>query len=221
MAVEGGEEQHDQGTPPRRPPGRPGLRISMSMSKLNSKRPNFLTDEHRQGDTSPQALGLPRFPPHMSADLHGDDPVRSSINSAMTCSSVEQTSGTERSSVMTKSSSVTDLSPDTPDGPYAPYEKDGGMSVEDAIAMYLDGFSDVPEEDIDEPERPDFIFKDGPDRASDLMEPNDGVDRPEVLTEDELDTASDPTEPDEETRRHSESLIEAMSTSMGRLNGDS
>lgn len=58
-------------------------------------------------------------------------------------SSIEQASGTERSSVLTKSSSITDLSPDTPDGPC---EKDGGMSVEDAISMYLDGFSDVTEE---------------------------------------------------------------------------
>lgn len=58
-------------------------------------------------------------------------------------SSIEQTSGTERSSVLTKSSSITDLSPDTPD---APYGMDEGMSVEDAISMYLDGFSDVAEE---------------------------------------------------------------------------
>ncbi|THC95286.1 hypothetical protein EYZ11_005241 [Aspergillus tanneri] len=58
-------------------------------------------------------------------------------------SSIEHASGTERSSVLTKSSSITDLSPDTPDGPYG---KDGDMSVEDAISMYLDGFSDVTEE---------------------------------------------------------------------------
>lgn len=57
-------------------------------------------------------------------------------------SSIEQNSGTERSSVLTKSSSITDLSPDTPDAPYL----DEGMSVEDAISMYLDGFSDVTEE---------------------------------------------------------------------------
>lgn len=57
-------------------------------------------------------------------------------------SSIEQNSGTSRSSVLTKSSSITDLSPDTPDAPYM----DGDMSVEDAISMYLDGFSDVTEE---------------------------------------------------------------------------
>lgn len=84
------------------------------------------------------------MPPGSYADAHGDDALRSSINSAMTSrSSIEQASGTERSSVLTKSSSITDLSPDTPDGPC---EKDGGMSVEDAISMYLDGFSDVTEE---------------------------------------------------------------------------
>lgn len=73
-----------------------------------------------------------------------DDATRSSVNSNFTSrSSIEQASGTERSSVLTKSSSVTDLSPDTPN---APYGMDGGMSVEDAISMYLDGFSDVTEE---------------------------------------------------------------------------
>lgn len=54
---------------------------------------------------------------------------------------MEQTSGTERSSVLTKTSSVTDSSPETPD---VPYEDDGGMSVDDAIAMYLEGFTDDP-----------------------------------------------------------------------------
>jgi hypothetical protein len=73
-----------------------------------------------------------------------ENPPRPSVNSSETWrSSIEQQSGTERSSVLTKSSSITDLSPDTPD---APYGMDNGMSVEDAISMYLDGFSDVTEE---------------------------------------------------------------------------
>ncbi|PWY92050.1 GTPase activating protein [Aspergillus heteromorphus CBS 117.55] len=131
--------------PPRRiPPGAPGLRISMSTSKLHNRRPRPPRSRERQPDDL-YGLALPRAPPPGSyADGHGEDELRSSVNSAMTSrSSIEHASGTERSSVLTKSSSITDMSPDTPDGPF---EKDGGMSVEDAISMYLDGFSDVTEE---------------------------------------------------------------------------
>lgn len=103
-------------------------------------------------DTSPQGLGLSRLPPHVSPD---DDPTRTSVNSAMTSSSsVEHASGTERSSIMTKTSSMTDLSPDAQD---EQQEKDDGMSVEDAIDMYMDdGIGDVPEEEEEEePQTPD------------------------------------------------------------------
>lgn len=129
----------------------------MSTSRVNNPKRNKgrqsreqrrPTKEHHPSVTGPQALGPPRVTPSSgSLDAHGgnDATLRSSVNSAMTSrSSIEHASGTERSSVLTKSSSITDLSPDTPDDP----EKDGGggMSVEDAISMYLDGFSDVTEE---------------------------------------------------------------------------
>ncbi|EHA23199.1 hypothetical protein ASPNIDRAFT_52348 [Aspergillus niger ATCC 1015] len=116
----------------------------MSTSKLHSRRQRPPRSRERYPDDA-YGLALPRVvPPGSYADTHGEDALRSSVNSAMTSrSSIEQASGTERSSVLTKSSSITDLSPDTPDGPC---EKDGGMSVEDAISMYLDGFSDVTEE---------------------------------------------------------------------------
>ncbi|KAJ6166879.1 hypothetical protein N7470_002326 [Penicillium chermesinum] len=124
------------------PPARGGLRISMSTSKLNGRRQRPEESPDRLQDPSTHGLPLPRFPSNGAAD---DNSLRTSVNSIMTSrSSVEQTSGTERSSVLTKSSSITDLSPDTP---YAPYSlPDGEMSVEDAISMYLDGFSDVTEE---------------------------------------------------------------------------
>ncbi|KAH1465329.1 hypothetical protein KXX58_005975 [Aspergillus fumigatus] len=127
------------------PPGRPGLRISMSTSRMYSSRPRGPPPRERYPNESPsRGLALPRYTPNGPSDVYSDEALRSSVNSAMTSrSSIEQASGTERSSVLTKSSSITDLSPDTPDGPY---EKDGGMSVEDAISMYLDGFSDVTEE---------------------------------------------------------------------------
>lgn len=123
-------------------PGRPPLRTSMSTPQLNSRRPSHYKPYHPyQSDTSPRGLALPRFPQSPSG-LRASDKGRSSAQSALTsCSSIEQTSGTERSSVLTKASSITDSSPETPD---IPYGNDGGMSVDDAIAMYLDGFTDDP-----------------------------------------------------------------------------
>ncbi|OOQ82919.1 putative GTPase activating protein (Gyp3) [Penicillium brasilianum] len=123
------------------PPARGGLRISMSTSRLPNRRPRPHVSPDRSQDAVTHGLPLPRFPSKGPTD---ENTLRTSFNSAMTSrSSIEQHSGTERSSVLTKSSSITDLSPDTPD---APYGMDSGMSVEDAISMYLDGFSDVAEE---------------------------------------------------------------------------
>ncbi|KKK12139.1 hypothetical protein AOCH_000696 [Aspergillus ochraceoroseus] len=129
--------------------------MPMSASRLNHKRSKGYRPQERRAHTpSPHGLTLPRNPYNhhtRPSDPYREDALRSSMNSAMTSrSSIEQASGTERSSVLTKSSSITDLSPDTPDGSY---EKDEGMSVEDAISMYLDGFSDVTEE----PASPDLL----------------------------------------------------------------
>jgi hypothetical protein len=67
--------------------------------------------------------------------------VRASFRSALTTnSSFLGTSGTERSSVMTKSSSATSI-----------FGRDEGMSVDDAIGMYESGFVDSGAEDNDEP----------------------------------------------------------------------
>lgn len=124
------------------PPARGALRTSMSTSKLNGRQKRLDESPDRLQELSAQSLPLPRFPSNGAAD---DNSLRTSVNSNMTSrSSIEQNSGTERSSVLTKSSSITDLSPDTPNAPYS--LPDGGMSVEDAISMYLDGFSDVTEE---------------------------------------------------------------------------
>lgn len=135
-----GDNDFDKHTQRKAPPARGGLRISMSTSRLHSRRPKLQeSPDHRQ-ELNPHDLPLPRFPSSGPAD---ESTLRTSLNSTLTSrSSVEQNSGTERSSVLTKSSSITDLSPDTPDAPLM----DGGMSVEDAISMYLDGFSDVTEE---------------------------------------------------------------------------
>ncbi|KAF4626491.1 hypothetical protein G7Y89_g11668 [Cudoniella acicularis] len=61
-----------------------------------------------------------------------DEEVRASFRSALTTnSSFLGTSGTERSSIMTKSSSATSI-----------FGRDEGMSVDDAIGMYEGGFQD-------------------------------------------------------------------------------
>lgn len=70
--------------------------------------------------------------------------VRTSFRSALTTnSSLVGTSGTERSSVMTKSSSATSI-----------FGRDEGMSVDDAIGMYESGFQDSGTEDNYGPPRP-------------------------------------------------------------------
>ncbi|KAI9644790.1 hypothetical protein NHQ30_006817 [Ciborinia camelliae] len=83
-----------------------------------------------------------RDPPIRPANFD-DDEVRASFRSALTTnSSYFGTSGTERSSVMTKSSSRTSFFGG----------KDEGMSVDDAIGMYEYGFMDsgVEDNDLDE-----------------------------------------------------------------------
>ncbi|PGH04865.1 hypothetical protein AJ79_06950 [Helicocarpus griseus UAMH5409] len=124
----------------RRPPPqsrnpRMGLKPTASTTDIRTRHHSPFRLDQIPTASSP---ALPRFPHHHhSPELHIDNEVRSSSQSAMTGSSVERTSGTERSSVGTKNSSLTDLSPDASD-------IDGGMSVDDAISMYLNGFSDDP-----------------------------------------------------------------------------
>jgi TBC1 domain family member 6 len=146
-------------TVPRMRSGRPGLRISMSTSSLYGRRRSPLPDRQadmafssrrsplpdRQADMAFGSRPLPRFPPRVTPDLlQYSDPLRSSQNSGQTSfSSFEQMSGTERSSILTKSSSITDMSPDTPNGYFG---EEDDMTVEDAIGMYLDDIVDLPEE---------------------------------------------------------------------------
>ncbi|KAL2863669.1 plasma-membrane choline transporter-domain-containing protein [Aspergillus lucknowensis] len=152
-----------------------GSPLFISTSRLHSKcsRPRL------RHTPSSQGLSLPRGP-YSTRDPYGEDALRSSVNSAMTSrSSIEHASGTERSSVLTKSSSITDLSPDTPDDSY---EKDEGMSVEDAISMYLDGFNLLADSKLNElnPTPPAELLLDhgyppeyaaGPDSPSDIRQP--------------------------------------------------
>lgn len=113
---------------------RSGLRISMSTTMLRSRR------RSPHAEPFPAEVGsigraLRRFPPQVASDFQDSGPLRSSQTSGQTYSSYDLTSGTERSSVLTKSSSLTDLSPDTPDPLYG---QDDDISVEDVLGMYFD-----------------------------------------------------------------------------------
>ncbi|EEH44522.1 uncharacterized protein PADG_00811 [Paracoccidioides brasiliensis Pb18] len=110
-----------------------GLKPSASTIDMRTRQHSQFRLDKLSSSSSP---AMPRFPHHYhSPELHIDCEVRSSSQSALTSSSIDPTSSTERSSIVTKNSSVTDLSPDELD-------MDGGMSVDDAISMYLDGFTD-------------------------------------------------------------------------------
>lgn len=123
-------------------PAQGGLRMSVSMSKIRSKAQSPLLVQRQRTEHQYHNPNFPRLSPHMSADLQDNEILRSSLNSGITSgSSIEHASGTERSSsVWTKHSSITDLSPD------GLSETDEGMSVEDAIAMYLDESNDMSED---------------------------------------------------------------------------
>lgn len=128
--------------PTRKPPPPRPLKSSVSASRLNNRPPRS-PYFHERRPIDP-ANGLVPYATPNASDVSRGGSLRISDNSVLTSrSSFEHASGTERSSVLTKGSSITDFSPDTPDGPYG---VDEGMSVEDAISMYLDGFSDVTEE---------------------------------------------------------------------------
>jgi hypothetical protein len=77
-----------------------------------------------------------------SRPFEGDEVLRASLRSALTTgSSYVGTSGTERSSVLTKSSSRTSM-----------FGRDEGMTVDDFLGMYEEGFTDSGVEDNDDDE---------------------------------------------------------------------
>ncbi|TAQ87028.1 hypothetical protein B7494_g4656 [Chlorociboria aeruginascens] len=134
---------------------------------IYSKQRNLTSPNHKGG----RILSRPdsnysshrREPFQRPAGFDGEE-VRASFRSALTTnSSFLGTSGTERSSVMTKSSPATSI-----------FGRDEGMSVDDAIGMYEDGFVDSEVEDDHEP-RPttsnsEAMEKENQDRGFKLSE---------------------------------------------------
>ena len=106
-----------------------------SISKPNGRSRAWLSQE------DPYSSSPPLF------DLQGpwpaaysSDEVRSSFRSALTTTSSHvDTTSTERSSVLTKGTSITDS---TVDQQSRPVSKDDSMTVDDAIDMYVAGFGD-------------------------------------------------------------------------------
>ena len=83
---------------------------------------------------------LPMSPQRPWQATYSNDEVRSSFRSALTTSSSHKdTTSTERSSVLTKGTSITDS---TIDQQSRPVSKVDSMTVDDAIDMYAAGFTD-------------------------------------------------------------------------------
>ncbi|KAH9904026.1 TBC domain-containing protein [Xylariomycetidae sp. FL2044] len=113
----------NRGRQPNPLPARP----PMAFSRAESSGPSYMRES------------LPRM-----ASMPADE-LRSSYRSQLSASTAQGTVATERSSVMTKNSSITSL-----EGPI-----DDGLSVEDVMGMYEKGFEDdsAPEDnDYEEPE---------------------------------------------------------------------
>ncbi|CAF9930163.1 hypothetical protein IMSHALPRED_008096 [Imshaugia aleurites] len=124
---------------------RPSTAGGESNSKPTGKR---RANSHRQvqGLPHPSFFDLEDFPMSPQRPWHAtysSDEVRSSFRSALTTSSSHiDTTSTERSSVLTKGTSITDS---TIDQQSRPVSKVDSMTVDDAIDMYAAGFADDDE----------------------------------------------------------------------------
>ena len=120
---------------------RPSTAGGESNSKPTGKRKASLT---QKGQDAPSPLlfdleDLPMSPRPWQA-TYSNDEVRSSFRSALTTSSSHvDTTSTERSSVLTRGTSITDS---TIDQQSRPVSKVDSMTVDDAIDMYAAGFTD-------------------------------------------------------------------------------
>ncbi|KAI1322787.1 RabGAP/TBC [Xylariaceae sp. FL0255] len=103
-----------------------------------------------------------RDPVHRMASLPNDE-LRSSYRSQLSASTAQGTLGTERSSVLTKSSSVTSV--------YGPV--DDGLSVDDVLGLYDKGFDDDSEfedDDLQEESPPQSAVSETSKGASTVLE---------------------------------------------------
>ena len=140
---------HDHGTPTTAPKSksspvqpqliRPSTAGGDSFSRPTGKSRAWLNKED-QDLSSSALLDLDIFPISPWQATYSSDEVRSSFRSALTTSSSHiDTTSTERSSVLTKGTSITDS---TIDIESRPVSKADSMTVDDAIDMYAAGFAD-------------------------------------------------------------------------------
>jgi TBC1 domain family member 6 len=152
------------------PPQLPQLKPSASIPDLAALRKNFINSTYRpdRGPTardtnsSLRSRDVPTpwnqdevrasFRSAMTNGSHMNDEMRASVRSAFTngsyltyASSYVDASETERSSVLTRASSICDSLSKSRQGHY----EDEGMSVDDAIEMYVAGFTDDLEQRLD------------------------------------------------------------------------
>ncbi|KAL2043990.1 hypothetical protein N7G274_003510 [Stereocaulon virgatum] len=121
--------------------------LSTAVNGSNSRptgkrRPNGITNgENGVNDSFPAVGGVPSIPPWSRQGYYSNDEVRSSFRSAVTSNSspIDRTS-TERSSVLTKCTSMTDSTFDIHSRPGSKVVE--GMTVDEAIDMYAAGFYD-------------------------------------------------------------------------------
>ena len=158
---------HNKSTPNLALPSRPSTAGGNSQSKTltGKRRPSEAPHGHDGAEGSAPAVedfstDPPQRPWHA---MYNQDEVRSSFRSALTTgSSHVGTSSTERNSVATKGTSITSSAID----PHSrPTSKAGGMTVDDAIEMYVAGFADETDNNLDESRDPS-LSSDGDRRRS-------------------------------------------------------
>ena len=140
---------NSKSSPAQPPMTRPSTAGGESSPKPTGKRKASL---NKQGQTvsSPSLFDLEDYPlspqrPWQAA--YSNDEVRSSFRSALTTSSSHiDTASTERSSVLTTGTSITD----SIDQQSRPVSKADSMTVEDAIDMYAARFADDDDDDDDD-----------------------------------------------------------------------
>ncbi len=133
-------------------PNRPSTAVGHYTADNDRKRPyhkrgndgyNAIHESQLMGDDLPPSIYRPW------QGLYESDEVRSSFRSALTTgSSYMDTTSTERSSVVTKDTSIYESAAECPDRPLS---KSIGMTADDAIDMYVAGFVDDVESDHDNP----------------------------------------------------------------------
>ena len=137
-------------------PAVPQLSRPATSGGRSPQSPVIVHQARQRGNSSPQTSG-----PKASSDVYDIPPspqrpwqasysameVRSSFRSAVTATSIRtNTTGTNRSSVVTKDTSITDVTTDPLSRPASKVEE--CLTVDEAIDMYAAGFTDDPEEEL-------------------------------------------------------------------------